>query len=305
MSMYDRGRVSQSELEKLQRNRDLFLVAFSSEDRQLSAIDRSIARHRISIAWARLRLRGRQRCRGLVERLDRSVTRTGGVLIAASLAMGATAIIGFNLGGKYDAPALGLVSFIAILIIAWICAMKLPSDEILSARIARAHDSISELRTKALAVNAEFANGRRQRELLANEPLQTERPYYSRESQLLECRWRGFTGIKFEKFLVLVFSELGYRVQATKSSGDHGVDLVVVGRGRRLAIQAKGYTSSSVGNHAVMEVHAGKSHYKCDGAIVVTNSVFTPAARVLAESVGCMLIDEGSIPALIRGELAL
>ena len=55
-------------------------------------------------------------------------------------------------------------------------------------------------------------------------------------------------------------------------------------------MQAKRY-SGNVGNKAVQEVYSGMAHYGADKGWVVTNSWFTKAARVQAESCGISLVD--------------
>ena len=92
-------------------------------------------------------------------------------------------------------------------------------------------------------------------------------------------------------------------MERTGKTGDQGVDLIVTWGARRIAVQAKGYPGTTVGNKAVQEVHAGKDFYHCNAGIVVTNSTFTPHAEQLAASVGCTLIDGSKIPDLIRGNL--
>ncbi len=78
--------------------------------------------------------------------------------------------------------------------------------------------------------------------------------------------------------------------------------MVVTGKGRRIAIQAKGY-DGSVGNKAVQEAYAGMSFYKCAECAAITNSQFTSGAEELATSVGCRLIDGSLIPSLIEGRI--
>jgi restriction system protein len=95
---------------------------------------------------------------------------------------------------------------------------------------------------------------------------------------------------------------LGYTVEKTKASGDQGVDLIVSGKGKRVAVQTKGY-KDSVGNGAVQEVFAGMVHYKCNECAVVTNSHFTRAAVHLANSVSCRLIEGKDVYQLIEGKV--
>jgi hypothetical protein len=120
--------------------------------------------------------------------------------------------------------------------------------------------------------------------------------------QLINSNWRGMRGEEFEQFLCRVFVMLGYQAKLTKRSHDQGVDLVVTGKGKTIAIQAKGY-QSSVGNHAVGEVVAGMSFHGCDICVVITNSYFTPTAIKLAVANNCRLIDGSEIPRLIEGAI--
>jgi hypothetical protein len=118
--------------------------------------------------------------------------------------------------------------------------------------------------------------------------------------RLIHTDWRSLRGVAFEQFLSDVFQALGYRVQTTKGSGDQGVDLIVTGKGRRIAVQAKGY-ADSVGNKAVQEVYSGMIFYGCEISVVITNSRFTSGARELAHKVGCHLYEGHHIPDLIAG----
>jgi hypothetical protein len=120
--------------------------------------------------------------------------------------------------------------------------------------------------------------------------------------QLLHADWRLMRGVEFEQFLQRVFESLGYQVQSTKASGDQGADLVVTGKGKKIAVQAKGY-SDSVGNHAVMEVVAGMGFYRCGCCAVVTNSRFTRNAIDLARANDCRLVDGQRIRDLIEGRI--
>jgi hypothetical protein len=121
---------------------------------------------------------------------------------------------------------------------------------------------------------------------------------------LYQRPWRDMRASEFESFLAEVFKTLGYHVEETGQSGDQGVDLIAVKHGRRIAVQAKGY-SGSVGNAAVQEAFAGMAHYQCHACAVVTNSSYTTAAVSLAESTRCLLIHEGNFREFVFGELSL
>lgn len=89
------------------------------------------------------------------------------------------------------------------------------------------------------------------------------------------------TGPEFEERMAILFGNLGYKVEKTGKIGDYGVDLVVEKDGKRIAVQAKCYRSH-VGQEAVREAYAGKNMYRCNEAMVVTNSNFTKLAWRLA-----------------------
>lgn len=124
----------------------------------------------------------------------------------------------------------------------------------------------------------------------------------SRRYQLAHADWRSLRGVPFEDFVKEIFEELGYAVSKTKVTGDQGVDLIAEGKGRRIAIQTKGY-KGSVGNGSVQEAHTGMTFYSCSESAVVTNSRFTSGAFKLALSVRCTLIGEPDIPRLIEGDI--
>jgi hypothetical protein len=69
-------------------------------------------------------------------------------------------------------------------------------------------------------------------------------------------------------------------------------------------VQVKGYVDS-VPNTAIQEAFTGKAFYKCDACAVITNSRFTSGGKNIASSVGCALIDENTLPMLIRGQIDL
>jgi restriction system protein len=129
--------------------------------------------------------------------------------------------------------------------------------------------------------------------------------YLSRKNQLIHCRWPEMTGVDFENFLASVFQELGYEVRTTGVTGNQGADLIVSKHGRKVAIQAKGYPRSTVGNEAVQEADTGMISANCQAAAVITNSDFTSSARELAAKVGCRLVAGHQMRDLIEGRITL
>ena len=101
-------------------------------------------------------------------------------------------------------------------------------------------------------------------------------------------------GIEFEEFIADMFTKLGYRTEMTKASGDQGVDVIAYKGEKILGIQAKCY-SGVVGNHAIMEVVAGKNYYGCNSCMVITNSTFSAAAKELAKANHVELWDRNAL----------
>jgi restriction system protein len=125
-----------------------------------------------------------------------------------------------------------------------------------------------------------------------------------RLGQLAAENWKAMRGGELEAFLERVFAELQYSVERTGQAGDQGVDLIVAKDGHRIAVQVKGYVDS-VPNTAIQEAFTGMAFYRCDACAVITNSRFTSGGRSIAGSVGCALIDEYRLPALIMGQIDL
>jgi restriction system protein len=94
----------------------------------------------------------------------------------------------------------------------------------------------------------------------------------------------------FESLLGMVYETQGYRIEVTRKSGDQGADVIMEKAGIRAVVQAKLY-AQPVGNSAVQEVFAAKTHYKCQEAIVVTNNSFTRSAIELAMTNSVKLVD--------------
>lgn len=95
---------------------------------------------------------------------------------------------------------------------------------------------------------------------------------------------------RFEAYVAAVLEARGYRTQLTQASHDLGVDVVASRGTERLAVQVKHY-SSAVGGSAIAEVLLGMPHDNCNTCMVVTNSVFTRAARKAARPHPCTLVD--------------
>lgn len=93
----------------------------------------------------------------------------------------------------------------------------------------------------------------------------------------------------FEKQCANLLKEYGWDANTTPKSSDQGVDVIAIKNGKTVAIQCKLY-SKPVSNKAVQEVNTGKSYYKADFAVVVSNNTYTASARQLARNCGVLLL---------------
>lgn len=107
------------------------------------------------------------------------------------------------------------------------------------------------------------------------------------------------SGKDFEKYLEELFEKMGYKIKYISPGNDQGADLVINKNKQDIVVQAKRH-SYKVTNKAVQEAVAAIGYYKCQGAMVVTNSVFTDAAKELAEANGIDLIDGIELNRLIK-----
>lgn len=98
-------------------------------------------------------------------------------------------------------------------------------------------------------------------------------------------------GHEFEHYCANILRQNNFeRVEVTRGSGDQGVDIIAYKDDLKYAIQCKNY-SSHLGNTPIQEVFAGKTFYKCDVAVVMTNQTFTQGAIDLANATGVLLWD--------------
>lgn len=98
-------------------------------------------------------------------------------------------------------------------------------------------------------------------------------------------------GLPFEHYIANLLKHEGFtQVEVTKGSGDFGVDVIALKSNCRYAIQVK-RSSGTVSRRAVSDAVAGKRHYSCSAAMVVTNGYLSRQSKDFASSVGCEIID--------------
>ena len=104
-------------------------------------------------------------------------------------------------------------------------------------------------------------------------------------------------GVSFERFIGLMFTLRGYKVEFTPRTGDQGVDLIAARDEERIAIQCKRW-KDSVGPEAVQQVFTGKSLYECTKGVLITTASLSPQAERMANKLDITYWDKDSIEVL-------
>ncbi|MEQ1884959.1 MAG: restriction endonuclease [Bryobacteraceae bacterium] len=99
----------------------------------------------------------------------------------------------------------------------------------------------------------------------------------------------AMTPREFEFFCAEQLRGCGWTTRVTRESRDQGVDVVAEKSGIRVVLQCKLY-STPVGNKAVQEATAARSHEFADYGVVVTNNRYTSAAEELAATNKILLL---------------
>lgn len=100
----------------------------------------------------------------------------------------------------------------------------------------------------------------------------------------------SMTGVEYENHVADYLRGQGFTARLTKASGDFGIDILAERNGQKFAVQVK-RQKIPVSRRAVSDAVAGRIHYGCDKAMVVTNTTFTKGAKELAVSTQCELVD--------------
>lgn len=97
-------------------------------------------------------------------------------------------------------------------------------------------------------------------------------------------------GLDFERCLASLLGKLGYTNIRLTEKYDLGIDIVAKKNGVTWGIQAKRY-NGQVRAEAVRQAHTALKRYRCDKAMVITNSTYTRPAQMLAADNNVVLID--------------
>jgi HJR/Mrr/RecB family endonuclease len=108
----------------------------------------------------------------------------------------------------------------------------------------------------------------------------------------------------FERFVASVFAASGYTARVMGGSGDGGVDVRVWRDGWCGVVQCKRYRPDRlIGPAIIRELVGTRSHERARFAWLATTASLSPAARLLAEDEGVMVLDAQALTAR-RGGIA-
>jgi len=129
---------------------------------------------------------------------------------------------------------------------------------------------------------------------------------WHRTKQLLNqsrtlAQLRRMNPYDFEHYVANLFCKLGFKAEATKSSGDFGVDVVAYKGGKKYVVQCKRHAAHVKDDSPALQQFIGSMEiYKSKHGIFVNTSGYTPAARKLAKKHNIYLVDETELMKLVR-----
>lgn len=101
-------------------------------------------------------------------------------------------------------------------------------------------------------------------------------------------------GLRFEKYVAELLKSRGYRHITLTERYDYGVDIIAHKAGITWGVQVNRH-KNIVKAEAVRQVVTALNKYKCQRAMVVTNSRFSRPASILAETNDCVLIGKAEL----------
>ena len=100
--------------------------------------------------------------------------------------------------------------------------------------------------------------------------------------------------LDFERYIARLLKSRGFRDIRLTERYDYGVDIIAHKDDVSWGVQVKRY-HGLVKAEAVRQVFTALVRYKCDRAMVVTNSVFSRPAKELAADNNCVLVNRDEL----------
>lgn len=106
--------------------------------------------------------------------------------------------------------------------------------------------------------------------------------------------------LELEKFSAQVFSKMGYKVQLTSGTGDHGIDVMLINpKGQKEIIQCKQW-NKQVGEPQVRELYGTMQHEKAVRGWFIAPRGFSKPAKQWVKGKTIELIDDEELSKLLQ-----
>jgi Holliday junction resolvasome RuvABC ATP-dependent DNA helicase subunit len=115
----------------------------------------------------------------------------------------------------------------------------------------------------------------------------------------LATRLRNMDALEFEEFVANLFREMGYAVEMTQQSGDHGIDLLMRKGDQLIAVQCK-HWDAPIGEPVIRDFLGSLTGVKANCGYVVASSTFTSKAFSFAQDKPIKLFDLDALMDLIN-----
>ena len=104
----------------------------------------------------------------------------------------------------------------------------------------------------------------------------------------------SLSGVDFERELGLLYRNLGYQVEFTSSSGDQGIDLILLKNGKKTIVQCKRYKDPA-GPAVARELYGSLVASGADNAILACTAGFTQGVKEFVRGKPIALISVSDI----------
>lgn len=115
----------------------------------------------------------------------------------------------------------------------------------------------------------------------------------------IACKIRSLSGEEFEEYVGSIFKVLGFEVEFTPKTGDHGIDLILHRDSQRAVVQCKRW-EGSVGEPVVRDFLGSMVGMGITDGFLITTGEYTAQAIEFGERNGIKLIDLDGLFELAR-----
>lgn len=114
----------------------------------------------------------------------------------------------------------------------------------------------------------------------------------------LASKVQDMNALEFEEFVANLFREMGYAVETTAKSGDHGIDIFLRKDDQLIAVQCKRW-DAPVGEPVIRDFLGSLTGAGANSGYVITSSTFTSSAYSFAQDKAIKLIDLDALMDLV------